>query len=268
MKNLLWIIIIIGMVMYFFNTSKQEKVITKQKIDRKHSLYIDTEPKNCVIKILNIKPKFTQNMKLKTGKYHVEISKEGFKTQKKWIELNDNKTLRIALESKTKKEIVEKIEPKKEIKKPKISLAPAPIGWTNVIVPTQNGSSNIYEVMSYPVSEQLFKKNGNTNSMTAISSTLAEQFCMDNMKANLIKEYVFKAALLEGDFNRPTSNSTREIIVPYDEEDDEIYYVDGETMEVSDTKIILYYWNKKRYKTASSLFKSNSTSFRCMRMKP
>jgi len=83
--------------------SELEKL--KAEIDWKRykesgKLFVDTEPSNTTIRILNIGPKFYQGMELKPGSYHVEVSKQGYKTDKKWVNLDtgENKRLEIQLE--------------------------------------------------------------------------------------------------------------------------------------------------------------------------
>ncbi len=48
-------------------------------------LYIDTDPENTKIRILNIRSKFYQGIFLLPGKYHIEVSAKGYITRKKWI---------------------------------------------------------------------------------------------------------------------------------------------------------------------------------------
>ena len=65
----------------------------------KANLYIDTDPKNAEVRILNIRPKFFQGMELVPGKYHVEVSASDYQTRKIWIELNggEDKDIKIYL---------------------------------------------------------------------------------------------------------------------------------------------------------------------------
>ena len=67
---------------------------------RKGRLYVETEPRDANVKILNIGPKFDQGMELVPGSYHVEASKQGYRTQEKWVDLKagENKRLEIRLE--------------------------------------------------------------------------------------------------------------------------------------------------------------------------
>ena len=65
-------------------------------------LYVHTEPEEAMVRILNINTKFFQGIVLKPGSYHIEISLDGYKTEKVWIktEPGEEKKLRIALEKK------------------------------------------------------------------------------------------------------------------------------------------------------------------------
>jgi len=54
---------------------------------KKGKLFIHSEPKDARIRILNIQPKFKQGIQLKPGKYHVEVSAQGYKTTKQWVPL-------------------------------------------------------------------------------------------------------------------------------------------------------------------------------------
>lgn len=61
----------------------------------KSKLFVETEPKNASIRILNIRPKFYQGMALEPGSYHVEVSRHGYKTNKTWIRLEAGKDQKI-----------------------------------------------------------------------------------------------------------------------------------------------------------------------------
>ncbi|MDM8516361.1 PEGA domain-containing protein [Desulfobacterales bacterium HSG16] len=50
-------------------------------------LYVDTDPENADVRILNISPKYYDGMELDPGKYHVEVSADGYETRRKWISL-------------------------------------------------------------------------------------------------------------------------------------------------------------------------------------
>ena len=65
-------------------------------LDRKiitGKLFVNAEPTDCRIKILNIKPVFYQGISLKPGSYNIEVSKTGYKTLNKWIVLDAGQSL-------------------------------------------------------------------------------------------------------------------------------------------------------------------------------
>lgn len=59
-------------------------------IRKTYKLNLTSSPANATIRILNIKPKFKNGMKLTSGKYHIEVSYEGYVTQKQWITIDDS----------------------------------------------------------------------------------------------------------------------------------------------------------------------------------
>ena len=56
---------------------------------------------NATIKVLNIKPKYHDGIWLKTGKYHIEVSKNGYKTHRQWIVIYRDKNVTIKLKKLT-----------------------------------------------------------------------------------------------------------------------------------------------------------------------
>jgi len=56
----------------------------KPKIAR---LFVNPTPSDARIRILNINPVYERGIDLEPGNYHVEVSKEGYKTEKRWVEL-------------------------------------------------------------------------------------------------------------------------------------------------------------------------------------
>jgi len=71
---------------------------TNESPTTKHPLYINTSPSNAKIRILNITPKYNHGIKLKTGSYHIEASKTGYVTQKRWVDIaNKSANFYIAL---------------------------------------------------------------------------------------------------------------------------------------------------------------------------
>jgi len=56
--------------------------------DDKFSLHIITFPSNAKVSILNIKPKYYDNIRLKPGKYHIKVSSIGYESKLFWVNLN------------------------------------------------------------------------------------------------------------------------------------------------------------------------------------
>lgn len=50
-------------------------------------LFVETEPGDARVKILNIGPKFYQGIELEPSRYHVEVSASGHDTKRQWVEL-------------------------------------------------------------------------------------------------------------------------------------------------------------------------------------
>ena len=100
-------------------------VILDSKAPLQGRLYVDTQPINARVRILNIGPEFHQGMNLKPGNYHMEVSADGYKTQKIWVLLieGQDKTLDIRLD---------KIEPQKESFKKFERREKAARGWLGV----------------------------------------------------------------------------------------------------------------------------------------
>jgi hypothetical protein len=81
-----------------------------RKENKSSSLFVQTEPEGAMIRILNIKPKFQQGIELNPGRYHVEVSAEGYKIKKQWIRLEPDKENRITVQLERTKEKLRKKE--------------------------------------------------------------------------------------------------------------------------------------------------------------
>ncbi|GMQ79795.1 MAG: hypothetical protein BMS9Abin03_234 [Thermodesulfobacteriota bacterium] len=70
-------------------------VVLDPKAPLKSRIYVDTKPKDARIRILNIGTIFNQGMELDAGRYHIEVSANGYETQKMWVSLTavQDKTL-------------------------------------------------------------------------------------------------------------------------------------------------------------------------------
>jgi len=76
---------------------KKKQIASIPSADSKSKLFVETEPKNATIRILNIGPKFRQGMALESGRYHVEVSRHGYGTKKTWIGLEAGKDKKIEI---------------------------------------------------------------------------------------------------------------------------------------------------------------------------
>jgi len=77
---------------------KQKKVVASIAPETlKSKLFVETDPENTRIRILNIGPKFHQGIELDAGRYHVEVSASGFETKKQWVKLEADKEKRLTV---------------------------------------------------------------------------------------------------------------------------------------------------------------------------
>lgn len=58
-----------------------------KNVPEKSRFFVNTEPEDADIRVLNIQPRFYQGMDLSPGKYHLEVSAKGYNASRKWIEL-------------------------------------------------------------------------------------------------------------------------------------------------------------------------------------
>lgn len=67
----------------------------------KSTLTIQTKPSSAVIKLLNTKPAYTPGMKLKPGRYEIEVSADGYELKKQWVAIpaSENVEVSITLQS-------------------------------------------------------------------------------------------------------------------------------------------------------------------------
>ena len=89
--------------------------IEKCKKDKnRYNLIVDA-PFGSIVRIMNIKPRYKDCIALKKGRYHIEVTRDGFKEYNRWISLNDHTNVDIKLEKivKIDKAKIEKNELKK-----------------------------------------------------------------------------------------------------------------------------------------------------------
>jgi len=77
----------------------QDDATPPHPLKKMTKLFIKTEPEKSRVRILNIKPRFYQGMDLKPGKYHIEVSSNGYSTKKIWATLGTGeiKTIQISI---------------------------------------------------------------------------------------------------------------------------------------------------------------------------
>ena len=79
------------------------------------SLFMEVEPRDSRIFIMNIKPKFHQGIDLKAGNYDILVKRRGYKTYRKWIYVGySNKYLDVNLQNKRSSRVFQKRKTKKE----------------------------------------------------------------------------------------------------------------------------------------------------------
>jgi formylglycine-generating enzyme required for sulfatase activity len=93
---------------------------------RRGKLFVAAVPDNAVVKILNINQRFRPGMELEPGKYHVEVSSEGYEPQDRWIEIGPEEEKLINFELK-------KITPK--------------VAWLHVETIPKNASVKIMNII-------------------------------------------------------------------------------------------------------------------------
>ncbi len=88
-----------------YTTEEKQTTIRKEKRSvvrfdpaakvNKGWLTISPNPKDAKVRILNISPRYRKDMALDPGKYHVEVSNNGYKTKNQWIELGAGNSLNV-----------------------------------------------------------------------------------------------------------------------------------------------------------------------------
>jgi len=63
--------------------------VNSDHVMKDYAFTVHPQPEQARVRILNIKPSYQEGMALKAGKYHVEVSMEGYQTQRTWLEVVD-----------------------------------------------------------------------------------------------------------------------------------------------------------------------------------
>jgi hypothetical protein len=69
----------------------------KPSLKEKFVFNVIAKPQRARVKIMNIKPRFRSGMKLTEGHYLLKVTRRGYKSYKKWIDLSRNKTVLVDL---------------------------------------------------------------------------------------------------------------------------------------------------------------------------
>jgi formylglycine-generating enzyme required for sulfatase activity len=92
----------------------------------KARLYMDTDPGDAAVSILNITAKFSQGIELEAGKYNIEVSAKGYEKKEMWIDLAAGEDKRISI----------RLEPEKVVLPPSSdSTFTNSIGMKFVLIP-------------------------------------------------------------------------------------------------------------------------------------
>ena len=81
----------------------------------KGCLFVETEPEDAKVKILGIKPKFRQGIELKPGRYRIQASAKGYKSQKEWVKIapGEDARLNVRLEQRENIGLEQKEKPRR-----------------------------------------------------------------------------------------------------------------------------------------------------------
>ena len=61
-------------------------------------LFVNVTPHDSKIRILNIKPRYQPGIELNSGSYHLEVSRKGYETARKWITVTSNEDLQVNID--------------------------------------------------------------------------------------------------------------------------------------------------------------------------
>ncbi len=72
------------------NTGRKKPPIASAEASSLYRLTVNTTPKNAKVRILNIKPRYSDGIKLATGKYHISVSAKGYAPYSRWVNIEKN----------------------------------------------------------------------------------------------------------------------------------------------------------------------------------
>ena len=88
--------------------------IVKAEPKQQSHFTVKTTPSDAKIRILNIGPKYQDNIELKPGRYHLEVSKSGYQRHTEWLELSAEDKIHSVVLVETQKALVSPIQSVKE----------------------------------------------------------------------------------------------------------------------------------------------------------
>ncbi len=71
------------------DTRLEDELLEAEPIEASYALTIDTTPSDARVRVLNIRDKYADEMPLNSGRYHIEVSKPGYKTIRQWLRIRD-----------------------------------------------------------------------------------------------------------------------------------------------------------------------------------
>lgn len=72
------------------NTGSRKTPTASTEATSLYRLTVNTTPKNARVRILNIKPRYSDGIKLAPGKYHISVSAKGYAPYSRWLNIEKN----------------------------------------------------------------------------------------------------------------------------------------------------------------------------------
>lgn len=107
------------------------KNVVEPVADRQGRLRVDTDPGGAQVRILNIGPRYRHGMELAPGRYHVEVSADGYEIKRQWVVLGAGEDKRVTIHLERCEEPVSVAKPIDEVPK---SGVPSKLREVNSVV--------------------------------------------------------------------------------------------------------------------------------------
>jgi len=194
----------------------------------KSKLFVNTDPDDTEIRILNIGPPYRRGMELKAGKYHLEISAAGYIKKKKWVELNagENKELYLALEKYTSAPVA--VEPSRT-QKPQEEMGIYDFS-------SFGGRASFPRIDALLQEAIRLKKAGNYQWRTKTKkiTVMLKKMLRQDKRSPVVYYYYGKVNMVEGFFSKAAKYLAR--AVKFDRQYHQAYALQGDAY---------YYWGKQ-----------------------